>query len=84
MLGLPRQTEVVKVFPKEDFYKNISISNEVKASFVSDIKKITITNILSKKTLNIEAGSGTKEIIILLIELKVKDYDKRIIETIAK
>lgn len=84
MLGLPRQTEVVKVLPKESFYKNLSISNDIKACFVSDIKKITITNILSSKTLNVEAGSRTKEIIVLLIELKVRDYDKRIIETIAK
>lgn len=84
MLGLPRQTEIVKLLPKESFYKNIGISNEVKARFVSDIKKITITNILSTKTLNVEDGSETKEIIVLLMELKVKNYDKRIIETIAK
>ena len=51
---------------------------------VSDIKKITITNILSTKTLNVEVGSETKEIIVLLIELKVKNYDRRIIESIAK
>ena len=84
MLGLPKKTEINKILPKESFYRNLDISNELKAKFISDIKKITITNILSEKTINVKPGKEVTEIIVLNVELKEKSYDKRILELIAK
>ena len=84
MLGLPKKTEINKILPKESFYRNLDISNELKDKFISDIKKITITNILSEKTINVKPGKEVTEIIVLNVELKEKSYDKRILELIAK
>ena len=85
MEGLfPKRTEVNKIMPKEAFYKKLTFSNEVKSSFVSDIKKIVWTNKFSKDTLNIEVGKDVAEILVLEIEVKKQDINYKILEAIAK
>jgi hypothetical protein len=70
--------------PKEAFYKKLNLSTGLKDKFVTDIKKIIWQNKLSPTTLNIEKGESVTEILVLMIELKKKDLDYKIIETIAK
>lgn len=85
MEGLfPKKTEVNKIMPKEAFYKKLTLSNEVKSSFVSDIKKIVWTNKFSKDTLNVEMGKEVSEILVLEIEVKKQDINYKILEAIAK
>lgn len=84
MIEFPESTKVNKKIPKEAFYKHLSLSNELKAKFVSDIDRITIENSLTKENLNLTDQSEISEILLLSISLKKKDIDKRIIEAIAR
>ena len=70
MIDLPTSTKVDRRLPKEAFYKHLSISAALKAKFVSDIDKIIIKNILTKKNLNLVDDTDIKEILVLSIELK--------------
>lgn len=80
----PKSTFVNKIMPKEAFYKNLTLKPEIKNAFVSDIKRIVWKNKLSADTLNIEKGETVSEILVLQIELKVKNYNPKILETISK
>lgn len=84
MLILDKRTEVNKIMPKEAFYKKLTLSNEVKSSFVSDIKRIVWTNKFSKDTLNVEDGKAVSEILVLELEVKKQDINYKILEAIAK
>lgn len=84
MIDLPTSTKVDRRLPKEAFYKHLSISAALKAKFVSDIDKIIIKNSLTKKNLNLVDDTDIKEILVLSIELKKKDFDGRIVEAIAR
>lgn len=79
-----KSTTVNKIMPKEAFYKNLTLKPEVKNAFVSDIKRIVWKNKLSADTLNIEKGETVTEILVLHIELKVKNYNPKILETVSK
>jgi hypothetical protein len=70
--------------PKDAFYKRLTLSAELKDKFVSDVKRITVSNSLTAATLNLETGSEITEIIILSIELKKQEFDGRIVENIAR
>ena len=80
----PKKTEVNKMMPKEAFYKKLALNNDLKLSFVSDIKKIVWTNKFSKDTLNVEVGKEVSEILVLEIEVKKQDINYKILEAIAK
>ncbi|MDD1402369.1 DUF4391 domain-containing protein [Ligilactobacillus salivarius] len=84
MIDLPGSTRVDRRLPKEAFYKHLSISAALKAKFVSDIDRITIKNSLTKENLNLVDDTDIKEILVLSIELKEKDFDKKIVEAIAR
>lgn len=83
-MTFPKSTTVNKIMPKEAFYKNLTLKPEVKNAFVSDIKRIVWKNKLSADTLNIEKGETVTEILVLHIELKVKNYNPKILETVSK
>lgn len=83
-MAFPKSTTVNKIMPKEAFYKNLTLKPEVKNAFVSDIKRIVWKNKLSANTLNIEKGESVSEILVLQIELKVKNYNPKILETVSK
>jgi hypothetical protein len=70
--------------PKDAFNKNLTLSAGLKDKFVSDIKRIVWQNKLSPATLNIDKGEKVSEILVLTIELKKKDLEYKLIETIAK
>ncbi len=84
MLNLPQTTEVNKNIPKSKFYEKAEISNSLKQSFVDDIEKITWTNKLSSKSLNIAEGSTIKEIEVFHIKLKTAKLNAKILEAIDK
>lgn len=83
-MAFPKSTTVNKIMPKEAFYKNLALKPEIKNAFVSDIKRIVWKNKLSADTLNIEKGESVTEILVLHIELKVKNYNPKILETVSK
>ena len=84
MISFPGGTSVGRVMPKEEFYKRLNLSADLKALFVSDVQRITFENSLTVQTLNLGAKSELNEIIVLGMDLKNQTFDDRIIEVIAR
>jgi len=84
MIQFPSATVVNRIMPKEAFYKRLTLSAELKDKFVSDVKRITLSNSLTAATLNLEPSAEINEVIILTIELKKQEFDKRILENVAR
>lgn len=84
MLTFPSKATVGRIMPKEAFYKHLTLKNDIREKFVSDIKRIVLEYKLAPDTLNVQKGEEVVEILVLSIELKQKELDYRIIETIAR
>lgn len=84
MISFPRSTVVHRRMPKEAFYKRLSLNTALKEKFVSDIDTIYMENSLTRDSLNLLEESSVKEIIVLGLELKKSDCDRRIMEAIAR
>ena len=84
MLTFPKQAVVGRIMPKEAFYKNLKLSNEIREHFVSDVKRIILEYKLATDTINIPKGEEISEILVLSIEQKKPDIDYRIVENIAR
>lgn len=84
MIDFPVSTIVHRRLPKEAFYKHLHLSAALKSSFVSDVGEISVANSLTKKNLNLEKETDTKEILLLVILLKKRAFDGKILEVIAR
>lgn len=84
MVDFPKSTIVHRRMPKEAFYKNLSLSAALKEKFVSDVDKIYVENSLTKENLNLAVESEIKEILLLSIELKRREFDAKVVEAIAR
>lgn len=85
MLGLPIRTEIRKPISKELIYKNFpDMKGEKRKKFDEDISRITITNELSEKTLNLSKGQKIRTIFVIQLQLKKKDFSKKNIDIIFK
>ena len=82
MLGLPKETEVNRMVAKKKFYDRAEMTLALKDSFTSEIEKITWANKLAPTTLNIDAGSYIKELEVFHIELRQRNFNQKILETI--
>lgn len=84
MIELPETTRVHRRIPKEAFYKHLSLSGTLKEEFVSDIDRLYVEYSLTRDNLNLERESDIQEILVMLIELKKKKYDGKLLEAIAR
>lgn len=84
MIAFPGATVVNCILPKEAFYKRLTLNNELKEKFVRDVKRITLQNSLTAQTLHLAPGSAVSEILVLMVELKKREFDPRILESIAR
>lgn len=84
MIDLPTATYIGRILPKEAFYKKLVLSTDLKERFVSDIKRITLENSLTADNLHLNPTNEISEILVLSFELKKKDYDNKILESITK
>lgn len=84
MIKFPEATQIHKRLPKEAFYKRLDISTALKDKFISDVDRIFIENSLTMENLNLSQESEVKEILLLSISLKKKEFDGKIIEAIAR
>ncbi len=84
MLGLPRTTEFGKRIPKQKFYDNISISQDLKRVFAEQIAAIFWSNKISPDTLNVAAGDTVDEIEVFTIRLNQPSLDTRVLQQIDK
>lgn len=84
MIEFPAATAVHKRLPKEAFYKHLSLTKILKEKFVSDVDRIAVENSLTKESLNLSSDAEIKEIMLLSISLKNREFDGKVIEAIAR
>lgn len=84
MIAFPAATAVHRRLPKEAFYKHLSLTKILKEKFVSDVDRIAVENSLTKENLNLSSDAEIKEIMLLSISLKKREFDGKVIEAIAR
>ena len=84
MLGLPKATEMSKQLPKKAIYMKFQMTTSAKDKIAADISRITIVNEIAPNKVNIPAGDEVKSFFVLLVTLKRKDFDEKIIATLSK
>lgn len=84
MITFPRSTYFGKRMPKEKFYSHLDVPNSIKQSFVSEIEHIVWQYKLSPTTINLAAGEKVKEIALLEVKLKTKDFNKQLFQFIDR
>lgn len=84
MLGLPKQTEIKKIIPKNAIFAKFSMNTAAKDKFNADIKQITLVSELSKNTLTISEGDNVKSVYAMLVSLKKQDFDENNIIILSK
>ena len=84
MIEFPSSTKVGKRLPKEAFYARLPISGSLKEKFVTDVDRIQLENSLTQETLHLNKDANVKEILILDLDLKKRDFDPKIVEAIAR
>jgi len=85
MYGLPTSTEVKKQLPKKAIYAKFKMPTSQCEHFDADIARLDIVGMVSSKTVPALAeGEEVKEIYILAIQLKRKEYDTKNIILLTK
>ena len=85
MYGLPTSTEVKKQLPKKAIYAKFNMPTSQREHFDADIARLDIVGMVSSKTVPALAeGEEVKEIYIVSVQLKRKEYDTKNIALLTK
>ena len=85
MYGLPTSTEVKKQLPKKAIYAKFNMPTSQREHFDADIARLDIVGMVSSKTVPALAeGEEVKEIYIVAVQLKRKEYDAKNIALLTK
>ena len=85
MYGLPQTTEVRKQLPKKAIYAKFDLKPSQRESFDADIARIDIVAVISPSTVPaIAEGKEVKEIYLLALQMKRKEYDSKNIVLLTK
>lgn len=85
MYGLPITTEVKKQLPKKAIYAKFNMPTSQREHFDADIARLDIVGMVSSKTVPaLIEGEEVKEIYILSVQLKRKEYDTKNIALLTK
>lgn len=85
MLGLPKSTEVRRPLPKAQLYKRFDWKPSQRESFDSDVSRLDFVNWISISTLpSIAEGVEVKEIFVVDVVLKTRDFNIKNIILLAK
>lgn len=85
MLGLPQSTEVKRPLPKAQLYKRFDWKPPQRDSFDGDVARLDFVNWLAPRTLPaIVEGAEVKEIFVIEVSLKSRDFDTNSIVLLAK
>lgn len=85
MLGLPQSTEVKRPLPKAQLYKRFDWKPSQRESFDGDVARLDFVNWIAPRTLPaIDEGTEVKEIFVIEVSLKNRDYDPKNIVLLAK
>ena len=78
MYGLPTSTEVKKQLPKKAIYAKFNMPTSQREHFDADIARLDIVGMVSSKTVPaLIEGEEVKEIYIVSVQLKRKEYDAK-------
>ena len=85
MYGLPPSTEVKKQLPKKAIYAKFDLKPAQRESFDADVSTLYIIGIVSPQTVPaIAEGAEVKEIYVLAVQMKRKEYDPKNIALLTK
>lgn len=70
--------------PKKAIYEKFQMNTAAKERFDADISRITIVNEVSPSTVPIAAGQEVGAFYVLLVSLKRKDFDERLIAQLSR
>ena len=85
MLGLPQSTEVKRPLPKTQLYKRFDWKPSQRESFDGEVSRLNFVNWIAPRTLPaIAEGTEVKEIFVIEVSLKNRDYDPKNIVLLAK
>lgn len=84
-LGLPESTRVKRSLPKVQLYKRFDWKPSQRESFDGDVSHLDFVNWIAPRTLPaIAEGSEVKEIFVIEVSLKSRDFDTKSIVLLAK
>ena len=85
MLGLPQSTEVKRPLPKVQLYKRFDWKPSQRESFDGDVSHLDFVNWIAPRTLPaIAEGAEVKEIFVIEVSLKSRNFDTKSIVLLAK
>lgn len=85
MLGLPQSTEVKRPFPKAQLYKRFDWKPSQRDSFDGEVSRLDFINWIAPRTLPaIAEGAEVKEIFVIEVSLKSRNFDTKSIVLLAK
>ncbi len=85
MLGLPQTTEVKRPLPKAQLFKRFDWTPSQRERFDGEVSRLDFVNWISPRTVPaITAGNEVKEIFIVEVSLKSRDFDTKAITLLAK
>lgn len=85
MLNLPKSTEVRRPLPKTQLYKRFDWKPSQRDSFDGEVSRLDFVNWIAPRTLPaIDEGTEVKEIFVIEVSLKNRDYDPKNIVLLAK
>ena len=85
MLGLPPPTEVKRPLPKAQLFKRFDWTPSQRERFDADVSRLDFVNWISPRTVPaIAVGNEVKEIFVVEVSLKSRDFDTKAISLLAK
>ncbi len=85
MLGLPQTTEVKRSLPKAQLFKRFDWSASQRERFDAEVSRLDFVNWISPRTLPaIAVGNDIREIFVVEVSLKCRDFDTKVITLLAK
>lgn len=85
MLGLPQTTEVRRPLPKAQLYKRFNWKPSQRESFDGSVSHLDFVNWIAPRTLPaIAEGKEVKEIFVVEVSLKSRNFDNKSIVLLAK
>ncbi len=84
-LGLPESTRVKRSLPKAQLFKRFDWKPSQRESFDGDVSRLDFVNWIAPRTLPaIAEGAEVKEIFVIEVSLKSRDFDTKNIVLLAK
>lgn len=85
MLNLPQSTEVKRPLPKAQLFKRFDWKPSQRESFNGEVARVDFVNWIAPRTLPaISEGAEVKEIFVIEVSLKSRDFDTKNIVLLAK